>query len=247
MRHAFLLVCLGLVIGSPAMLHAQAADAKPVEAKQEKPTKHPLDPLTEEEIKLASKILKDEKKATRRSLFTYIGLSEPDKGDVLVYKMGDKFERRAKAIFYDTASNPTTEAIVNLTDKKIESTKNVGRQGQWNQDDNKLAERILRTDPQWQAALKKRKIDPIDTAIFAMPNRGYVDVKPDGSRYVLAGTFIDDRVDGTQIEDLLALVMSRSAKWNGCVMAATRSFVLSTRFLPKTRRAWRRRGPRPSR
>src|SRR5579862_1904804 len=188
--------CILLALLSFVQVFAQEPPAteKPATPAVDK-NRHPLDPLSEAEIKLTSKLLKDEKKATRRALFTYIGLKEPKKDDVLVYKQGDPFERRSKAVFYEPLTNETIEAVIDLNHKTVESSKVVGKQGPWGAGESRLADRILRADPRWIAAIKKRGLDPIDIGIAATPNRGYVDVKPDGSRYVLAQSFKGDAVD----------------------------------------------------
>lgn len=213
MRLACILFALALLSTCFAQ-DAQPAAAKPETPKVDK-TKHPLDPLSEDEIKLTSKLLKDEKKATRRAIYTYIGLKEPKKQDVLDYKQGDPFERKAKAVFFEQATYETVEAIVDLKHKTVESRKVVSKQGPWNGDEDRITDRLVRADPRWIAAIKKRGLDPLDVGIGAGPNRGYVDVKPDGSRYVLAQSYAGNREDNVEMSDLLVLVnlTKRRVEW----------------------------------
>src|SRR5437868_3625505 len=116
MRPAYLLLILLLVAPCLAQTPEPAPGSGP---KAPDKTKHPLDPLTADEIRLATKILKDQKAADRRALYSYIALQEPKKADVLAYKQGDPFERRARAIFYEPASNETIAAVVDLGRKSV--------------------------------------------------------------------------------------------------------------------------------
>lgn len=177
--------------------------------------KHPLDPLSEEEIKTVRKTLLDSKAASRYAMFSFITLLEPKKDDVLSFKAGEPIVRKAKVYYSEPKTNETIEAIVNVDSKAVESRVLIKKQGGIGPDDQKIAERLLRVDPAWQAALKKRGIDPLDAAIGAMPNRGYVDKKPDGSRYILAVTFVDDRIQPGEVQNLLALVnvTKRKVEW----------------------------------
>src|ERR1044072_7339482 len=212
------LLCLALLasaLWAPAASFGQEGGTKPPAPKEEKPTKHPLDPLSEDEIKLVVKGLKDEKKATRRAIYSYIALKEPKKDDVLAYKMGDPFKGRAKAVYYEAQSNETVEAIVDLGKKTTESRRVVGKHSKVVEEDNRIAERLLRTDPRWQQAVKKRGFDPLDVGIYAFSSRGYLEKKPDGDRYVAAMSYLDDPVDRVELEHLVALVnvSKRKVEW----------------------------------
>lgn len=211
MRALFLLV--GLALLTPLFGQGPASADAP-EPKMDR-SRHPLDPLSEDEIKLTSKLLKDETKASKRAIFTYIGMVEPKKVDVLTYKQGDPFERRAKAVYFEPATSDTVEAIVNLNSKTVESRTVAKGQGPWNGAESRLAERLVRADPRWIAAVKKRGFDPLDLEIGAGPNRGYVDVAHDGSRYVLAQTYYFNGDDTASFDDLLALVnvTKRRVEW----------------------------------
>ena len=76
--------------------------------------KHPLDPLTREEIATAIAVLKAEGKVNDATRFPAIGLNEPPKEKVLNYKAGDQIGREALVVVYERSSNQTVEAIVDL-------------------------------------------------------------------------------------------------------------------------------------
>src|SRR5215472_14014130 len=133
-------------VSTPAQQTASAAAAKP-------PAPHPLDPLTEDEIKAAVSLLKAEGKSTRYVTYSFIGLQEPPKDAVLAFKAGDPIVRRVKIVCYDTKNNQTIEGVVNVTDNKVESWKPVpGVQAPESGGiDYRFTERIVRSDPRWQS------------------------------------------------------------------------------------------------
>lgn len=211
-----LVACVfGLSVGLADAQTQTPQDPKEAAEAKAKLLRHPLDPLSEDEIKLLRKALFDGKAATRRASYSFITLVEPKKEDVMSFKAGDPFERRAKAMFYEPQSNESVEAIVNLTAKTVESRKVVQKQSPASREDGRLAERLLRVDPAWQAAIRKRGLDPVDVGIGTMPNRGYVDAKADGSRYVLALSYLDDSVEPGEMPGLRALVnvSKRKVEW----------------------------------
>jgi primary-amine oxidase len=189
---------------------ASTAAAKP-------PTPHPLDPLTEDEIKAAVGLLKTEGKSTRYINYSFIGLQEPPKDAVLAFKAGDPIVRRVKIICYDTKKNETLEGSVNVTENKVESWKTIpGVQAPANEGvDYRLTERIVRGDARWLAAIKKRGLDPVDVAIGILPVRGYLDRPVDGNRYTVATSRVDDLAEPGDIPGLLALVnlTKRTVEW----------------------------------
>lgn len=211
----FALALSTMLVGYAAGQSDPPKDAKAAAEAKAKLAKHPLDPLSEEEVNSVRKTLLAAKSATRYALYSFITLREPNKDDVLAFKAGDPIERRAKATFYEPKSNETIEAVVNLSTKAVESRKVVRKQSSNMREDDSIAERLLRVDPAWQAAIKKRGLDPVDVAVHTLPNRGYVDVKPDGSRYVLALSFADDAVEPGEIPGLRALVniTKRKVEW----------------------------------
>jgi primary-amine oxidase len=197
-------------VATPAAQTATAAAAKP-------PAPHPLDPLTEDEIKAAVSLLKAEGKSTRYVTYSFIGLQEPPKESVLTFKAGDSIVRRVKIVCYDTKNNATIEGVVNVTENKVESWKTIpGVQAPESGGiDFRFTERIVRADPRWQAAIKKRGLDPVEVAIGTAPVRGYLDRPADGNRYTVALSRIDDLAAPGDIPGLVVLVnlTKRTVEW----------------------------------
>jgi len=77
--------------------------------------RHPLEPLTAEEIKAASQILKQDRGLAPSARFVYITLQEPAKGAVLRYQRGEAFEREAHIVLRERAECRTYEAVVSIT------------------------------------------------------------------------------------------------------------------------------------
>ncbi|HEX4949874.1 MAG TPA: tyramine oxidase, partial [Blastocatellia bacterium] len=128
---------------------------------------HPLDPLRPDEITAVVEILKADNKATDSSRFSTLVLHEPPKAEVLQFKSGDKFRREAFVVVFERAANQTHEAIVDLNAKKILSWKEIkGVQPSYMQEDFFLIMSVVRSDPTFQAALKKRGInDPSEVQL----------------------------------------------------------------------------------
>src|SRR5262245_57436215 len=118
------LLAVTLLLASTAPIQQQQEppkESKEVAEAKAKLLKHPLDPLTEDEIKSVRKILLDSKTATRYAVFSFITLVEPKKEDVLAFKAGDPIVRRAKTFYYETQTNDSVEAVINLETKTVES------------------------------------------------------------------------------------------------------------------------------
>jgi primary-amine oxidase len=121
---------------------------------------HPLDSLSREEILATVEILKAGGKTTEASRYSTIMLREPPKAEVLAFKPGSPFRREAFAVIYERAINKTFEAVVDLNKKTVLSWKEApGAQPHFMIEDFVLTEQIVKDDPQWQAAMRRRGIN----------------------------------------------------------------------------------------
>jgi primary-amine oxidase len=163
---------------------------------------HPLDPLSSDEMKKVVQILKDNSVITGRDYFNIINLKEPPKKEILAYKPGSSFRREAFVSFYDYAKPGMTEAVVDLSASKILSVKNIPNViGMGLGADDSVANAIVKKDPVWVAALKKRGIS-IDSVTHRTIFPGDMGLAPIGHREQL----VIPRRKGNQvdIEGLLA-------------------------------------------
>ena len=82
---------------------------------------HPLDPLTIEEIAIASDLLRKEKGLGAECRFPYVQLEEPSKAEVLAFEEGQPFSRRAFAVVLDKASGDIHETMIDLNTNTLTS------------------------------------------------------------------------------------------------------------------------------
>ena len=123
---------------------------------------HPLDPLTAEEIVEASSILRAQRELGARVRFETIVLQEPAKDAALGYRAGDPIERNAFLVVLDNDDGATYEAVVSLNEKKVTSWEHVpGVQPRVMFDEFAECEAVVKANPEFQAAIRKRGItDP---------------------------------------------------------------------------------------
>jgi Cu2+-containing amine oxidase len=82
---------------------------------------HPLDSLTQEEIATTVQVLKAAGKVTDASRYLSMVLREPPKDEVLKFKAGAPFSRRAVVVVHEHATKRSFEAVVDLDAKKLVS------------------------------------------------------------------------------------------------------------------------------
>jgi primary-amine oxidase len=129
-------------------------------------TSHPLDPLTRDEINAAAQVLKDAGKVTDKSRFSTVVLSEPPKAEVLAFRPGGEARREAFAVVYEREANKTFEAVVDVKGKRLVSWKEIpGAQPPMLIEDVLIMQSVLRGDPQWQAAMRRRGITDLQDVV----------------------------------------------------------------------------------
>lgn len=135
------------------------------------PASHPLDPLSGEEIRAASRAIKESGKHKDPAAlrFALVALNDPPKPEILRYKGGSSFIRQVFAVVYDRRSNKTFEALVNVKDPKkprLDSWTEVpGVQPMILEEEGDIIDGILRSDERWIAAVKARGLEPDEVQI----------------------------------------------------------------------------------
>jgi primary-amine oxidase len=133
---------------------------------QSPPINHPLDPLTETEIKTVLSVIKQEKSLTERAVFPNLSLREPDKQTVLQFQPGDRLDRQATVTILEPRLNKTYEAIVDLNAQKLLSWQEVrGGQPAFLDEEYEILDRLAKADPRWQEAVRKRGITDFEHTI----------------------------------------------------------------------------------
>jgi primary-amine oxidase len=132
-------------------------------------SRHPLDPLTKQEILMTAQILRISGKINEESRVPIITLQEPPKSEVLGFTPGSPMRREAFVIVYERSRNKTYEAVVDLNGKRLISWSHIpGVQPPLMEEDFVLVNNIVRADPRWQEAMRKRGIT----------NYGQVEIDP---------------------------------------------------------------------
>src|SRR4051812_47174016 len=155
-------VALLLLIPTQSLAQATPPDLPNISSAQQQPI-HPLDPLTRQELDTAVQLLMHSGKMGDDSRFQYLGLHEPPKETVLNWQPGMTVPRQAFAVIYDYGTNKTVEAIVDLNDRSVASWKDIpGAQPAMTSEDFDRGEKIIRDDPRWQEAIRKRGITDLE-------------------------------------------------------------------------------------
>jgi primary-amine oxidase len=149
---------------------------------------HPLAPLTASEIRDAVRIFRASGHAPATARFHFISLQEPPKDAVLKRA---PVPRQAFAVIYDRATNKTGEAVADLAAGKLASWKEIpGAQPPIGDDDSGVADRLVRSDPRWSAAMRARRVNASEAFTVAWP-AGYFGLPgEDGPRVVRVTPYI---------------------------------------------------------
>ena len=157
--------------------------------------RHPLDPLTTQELSAAVQILRASGKVEGETRIALMTLHEPPKVEVLRFKPGSPIRREAFAILYRRSKNETYEGVIDLNSRRLNSWVHVpGVQAPLMADDYNLCDHIVHADPRWQEAMKKRDISDLDhITIDPWPAGDHGIPGQEGMRIVTAVSFYRGR------------------------------------------------------
>ena len=114
-------------------------------------TRHPLDPLTAEEIELASRIVRNDEHLHGPVRFISVTLQEPPKEDVLSFNESTAVGREAFIILLDLTDGKTYESLISLADETVKSWRHIpGVQPSITFEEFFECERIVKADPDFQ-------------------------------------------------------------------------------------------------
>jgi len=124
--------------------------------------RHPLDPLTPEEITVAVATVKAEYDLGEKVRFPMVVLKEPPKSVVLNFEEGDSIEREAFIGILNNEDGLTYEAVVSLNTETVKSWQQISDvQPSIMLDEFIECEAAVKASPEFQEAIKKRGItDP---------------------------------------------------------------------------------------
>jgi len=130
-------------------------------------TTHPLDPLSATEITATSEILRERRHLAPTTRFVFVTLHELAKADVLGWRPGENANRQAFAVLYDRAERRTYEAVVSLNDRDVVSwTHRTGVQPPIMAEEFFGCEDIVRENPEWQEAMRRRGVEDFSLAMI---------------------------------------------------------------------------------
>lgn len=128
---------------------------------------HPLEPLSTEEFERVTALLRSDAGVTEAFRYCSIELIEPPKADVLIWRNGDPFPRRALAVLWDRGSSRTFEGVVDLGAGAVESMTHIPdvtpnfTVDEWHDCDH-----AMRDDPRVAEALAARGVTDLDLVLF---------------------------------------------------------------------------------
>lgn len=125
--------------------------------------RHPLEPLTAEEVQSAAQICRADGKLGPEFRFVTIALHEPAKEQVLAYKPDQKVPRQAFVILLNRVTGRGHEAVVDLVHEKVISIVELpdGVQPGITLDEFLECEEAVKRSPEFLAALKKRGVSDV--------------------------------------------------------------------------------------
>jgi primary-amine oxidase len=152
---------------------------------------HPLDALTPQEIADTVLILKTEKLATDSTRYPTLTLLEPAKSEVMAWRAGQPFSRRAYAVMRD--ARETSKAVIDLSARKVISSQKLpGAEPMIMDAEWSFARDRFMSDPRFKAALLRRGLDT-GHKIFCTPNSaGYYPDESYANRRILKIPCFDD-------------------------------------------------------
>jgi primary-amine oxidase len=180
---------------------------------------HPLDPLSEAEVTLASEILTKEKRLGPHARFTHVQLEEPAKSDVLGWEPAAGLPRQAAVTLFDSKTGATHVATVDLDSKRVTAWREYSTKAHpYGQPPITIEEvfkvgDIVKADADWRQAMKRRglKDDDIELVQVDPFSAGYFDREVEkGRRLVSAVSYwrrdLKDNGYAHPIEGVVALV-----------------------------------------
>jgi len=167
--------------------------------------KHPLDGLTAPEYWAVYDTIKASNRVDAETRYPFITLHEPAKDEVQRWKQGEPFRREALVV---VKQGPHTfEAIVDVLARKIVSWKEApGVQPNLIEEEIQGLDEEVKANPEWQAAMRRRRITDFDTISCSGSSPGYYGLPEDKTHHVVRVICYDRRgvweSDGRPIEGL---------------------------------------------
>ena len=159
------------------------------------PARHPLDPLSAEEIGEAARVVRADRSLGPACRFVAIALAEPAKSVVDGFRLGDPFPRGADVLVLDNATGRAHHGLVDLRSAVVQSYEPLpeGLQPSVTVDEFAECEDAIKRSPEFLALLKARGVADADLVMVDAWSAGnYGDERPEerGKRLVRALCFV---------------------------------------------------------
>jgi primary-amine oxidase len=177
-------------------------------------TVHPLDPLTADEARTATRLLQECGQLPEGTLFPLVTLAEPAKRDMVAWRDGDPVDRCLRYLCWHRETRSAYEAVVSATHERVVSVdKKPGVQPLYLLfAELYMTTELVKADPQWQAAMKRRGVEDLTlTQIdpWPMGSQG-LPIEDGGRRLVRAVSYMldepGDNAYAHPIENLVVIV-----------------------------------------
>ncbi|GAA4939657.1 primary-amine oxidase [Actinomycetospora succinea] len=124
---------------------------------------HPLEPLSGDEIREAARVLRDRRGLADTARFVFVTLHEPSKQALAG---NARLAREAEIVLYERSERMVYEAVVSLTDGEVVAFESrPGVQSPVTGEEFFACEDIVRADPRWQEAMRRRGVTDLDLAM----------------------------------------------------------------------------------
>lgn len=128
---------------------------------------HPLDPLCEHEITIATEVINKLANLDSSAWFETITLEEPSKAELKISDTNVTIDRKAYVCCYEPSSNRTFRGIVNIDAKKLESWNHVpGAQARIVTEEFSFGQELVRADTRFMEACALRGITDLDKVLI---------------------------------------------------------------------------------
>jgi primary-amine oxidase len=174
---------------------------------------HPLDPLSAEEIRLATRLMRADHRLAEAA-FTLITVAEPAKRDVLAWRPGRPVGRRARVVA--STAEGVAEVEVDLTTRRIASfIPREGVQGALTLSEFLEGGQIALRHPEMVAGLARRGVTDLEKVLCAPLSAGWFDLPEYQGRRLIKAVCLDLRrstnsIHAWPIEGLSALIDLRT-------------------------------------
>ncbi|MFF4954041.1 primary-amine oxidase [Streptomyces chattanoogensis] len=152
-------------------------------------TRHPLDPLTADEIATARAVLEEAGKAGEATRYPLVLLDEPDRHTVTAHRPGDPVTRRLRVTLLEPATGKGHEALVDVTARTLLAHRPLDPETDGQPpilfEEYERCDAIVKADPGWRKAMAERGITDTELVICAPLAAGNFAVEDERGRRML--------------------------------------------------------------